>query len=73
MNGDAEYVDNGNGDIPRWLKWTFIAINRVGFPIVAFGLMYYMCETAVKANTEAISANTIILMQVRDSLNRFGR
>jgi len=68
MNG--EYEDN---EIPKWLKWSFIAINRVGFPVVAFALMWYMCEVSVKANTGAIAANTVILIEVRDALNRSNR
>lgn len=35
-------------DIPRWLRWTFIAINRVGFPIVAFFFMWYFATVSMK-------------------------
>ena len=37
------------------------ALKEVGFPIVAFFLMYYMCFTAIDANTEAIESLTRVI------------
>jgi hypothetical protein len=57
-------------DIPNWLKWTFITINRVGFPIVAFLLMYWMYRDGQMRLTAAVEANTIVLSEVKDALVR---
>ena len=57
-------------EIPKLLKWTFITINRIGFPIVAFLLMWWMCQGAIEKVNAAIQANTIVLQEVRDTLIR---
>ena len=57
-------------DIPRWLRWTFIAINRVGFPIVAFGLMWYMAEVSIIKVISTVEQNTTVLAEIRNSLDR---
>lgn len=58
-------------DIPRWLKWTFIAINRVGFPIVAFILIWYTQNVTAVKMVASIEQNTLVLMEVRDAISRF--
>lgn len=30
-------------------------VNSVGFPIVAYVMMFYMCNTTIKENTDAIT------------------
>ena len=55
-------------DIPRWLRWTFVAINRVGFPIVAFILMWYMCEISISKVVVSVNANTLVLTEVQSFL-----
>jgi hypothetical protein len=57
-------------DIPVWLKWTFTAINRIGFPIVAFILMWYMCEISIARVVGTVEQNTVVLLKVSDTLNR---
>jgi hypothetical protein len=42
-------------DIPRWLKWVMTFIDRVGFPILAFLLMWYMVATIIEKNTVTLS------------------
>lgn len=42
------------------------AISNVGFPIAAFMLMWYQCNTVVKENTAAITEMRIAL----DELNK---
>jgi len=37
------------------------AISTVGFPIVAFLLMFYQSNTTIKANTTALKELTLIL------------
>lgn len=37
------------------------AVSNVGFPIAAFLLMWYQCNTVVKENTEAITKMRLAL------------
>lgn len=37
------------------------AISNVGFPIAAFFLMWYQCNTVVKENTAAITEMKLVL------------
>lgn len=37
------------------------AISNVGFPIAAFLLMWYQCNTVVKENTAAITEMRLVL------------
>lgn len=55
-------------DIPPWLKWTLASINRVGFPIVAFILMWWMTSNSISKVTEALNQNTLVLMEVKEAL-----
>lgn len=48
-------------DIPRWLKWTFTAINRVGFPVVAFFFMWYLSTVSLKKFSDALERQSLSL------------
>lgn len=48
-------------NIPSWLKWTFIAINRVGFPIVAFFCILYMVIYSQKRLSESLERQSLSL------------
>lgn len=41
------------------------AISNVGFPIAAFLLMWYQCNTVVKENTAAITEMRIALDDIK--------
>ena len=41
------------------------AISNVGFPIAAFLLMWYQCNTVVKENTEAITEMRLALDEIK--------
>jgi hydroxyethylthiazole kinase-like sugar kinase family protein len=62
--GDPMNDNNGKkmieeiGNIPNLLKVIMTFINRVGFPIVAFILMFLMCAYSMKTNTKAMEENT---------------
>lgn len=58
-----------NGDIPTKLKWTFVAINRVGFPILAFFIMTYICYVSLNRNTEAIVRLTSVVERLADRID----
>jgi hypothetical protein len=57
-------------EIPRWLKWFFITVNRVGFPVVAFVLMWYICQVSIAKVVVSVDQNTIVLMGLKDALMR---
>lgn len=52
-----------NGDIPRFLKLTMIFIDRVGFPVLAFVLMFYMSFCSLQKVTSAVADNTKALTE----------
>ena len=41
--------------IPNNIKVLFTIINRVGFPIVAFLLMFYVCYTSLAKMTDSLN------------------
>lgn len=41
------------------------AISNVGFPIAAFLLLWYQCNTVVKKNTEAITEMRLALDNIK--------
>jgi hypothetical protein len=58
-----------NGDIPLKLKWTLTAINRVGFPILAFLIMTYLCYVSLNRNTDAIAKLTAVVERLADRID----
>ena len=41
-------------------------ISNVGFPITAFVMMFYMCNTTLKENTKAVTECTELLKEIID-------
>ena len=41
-------------------------IGNVGFPIAAFMMMYYMCNTTLKENTRAVVECTKLIHKLRN-------
>lgn len=39
-------------------------ISSVGFPIAAFVMMYYMCNTTLKENTKAVTECTELIREI---------
>ena len=70
MLPEKRRVYDEDSDIPRMLRWALVSIKEVGFPVAAFILIFYMCVVEIKANTQAITANTLILTEVRDAIYR---
>jgi hypothetical protein len=52
---------NDMNEMPKSLKMAMVFIDRVGFPIMAFLLMFYLCF-------KTLSDNTVVLIQVRETL-----
>jgi len=51
-------MDISNGDVPKLLRLVMMFIDRVGFPILAFILMFYMSFYSIQRITVAITENT---------------
>jgi len=68
--GDRKEDEDDEKFIPTWLRWTFITINRVGFPIVAFLMMWYLCQVSIAKVITSVDQNTLVLFEVRDTLSR---
>lgn len=56
--------------VPRMLRIVMIFIDRVGFPILAFIMMFVMCVVYLNRNTKAIVDNTAALAEIRTMLRR---
>jgi len=52
-------------EIPKLLRYTMLFIDRVGFPIVAFLIMAYMCFVTIQKNTEALGNLTEAVKSLR--------
>lgn len=68
MSEGRRHYDEDAG-IPSWLKWIFVAINRVGFPIVAFACMYYMMTVSLKNITVALEKQSLDLETLIVTIN----
>ena len=52
-----------NIELPKFLKLLMTFIDRVGFPILAFILMFYMSNVSIQKVTCAINDNTKALTE----------
>ena len=50
-----------NGEIPKWLKMLMVFIDRVGFPILAFLLMFYVSYVSITRMTAILQDLTLKL------------
>ena len=67
MSHEKEF--ESNGDMPKSLKWALTAINRVGFPVVAFGAMTYLCFVTLSKQTESIGRLNETLIKMTASVD----
>lgn len=44
------------GDVPKWVEISMIFIERIGFPTVAFLLIYYICYVSINKMTETLES-----------------
>jgi hypothetical protein len=51
-----------NNDIPKFLKLIMMFIDRVGFPALAFCLMFYLSFVSIQKVTSAVADNTKALV-----------
>lgn len=54
--------------LPKMLRVVMIFIDRVGFPVLAFIMMFVLCVVYVNRNTEAIMKNTEVLTEIKTQL-----
>lgn len=59
--------------IPNTIKILMIFIDRVGFPVMAFLLMFYMSFFTLKQVTGSIAENTKALVELKNSVNKHTR
>lgn len=60
-----------NGDIPKFMKLILVFIDRVGFPVMAFCLMFWMSYSSLDKATSAINTNTQALLEFKTSSLEF--
>lgn len=61
---DTLELKRGNGEVPAVLKYLMVFIDRVGFPIVAFLIMTYLCFVSLRELGKTIEGNTQALTNV---------
>ena len=54
-------------NFPQWAKLIMTMIDRIGFPILAFGVMAYMCFVTLAKVTNSIDSNSILM---RDAIGK---
>lgn len=60
-----------NGDIPKAMKMVMIFIDRVGFPVLAFILMFVMSYSSLNKMTQAMELNTKTLAEFAARFDTF--
>lgn len=54
-------------DVPQWMKIGMLFIERVGFPTVAFLLIYYVCYVSISRMTDTLQGiSTEIQLQRKE-------
>lgn len=71
MNEHHRYEDEiTKSDMPKQLRWVMIFVDRVGFPVVAFILMCYICFVTLGKNTDVLTQNTQVLVALSSKIDR---
>lgn len=60
-----------NGDVPKSIKLVMLFIDRVGFPSMAFLLMFWLSYTSLNKVTQALEDNSLVLNEFRVSSRDF--
>ena len=60
-----------NGSIPQWMRFLMVFIDRVGFPVIAFCLMFYMAYASLDKVSVAIASNTVALTKLAAVSDQF--
>jgi hypothetical protein len=54
----TEYDPMSLTKLPQWLKMVMVFIDRVGFPILAFIMMFCVCYISIDKTNKALNDNT---------------
>lgn len=65
-----EHHREADGYIPSRIKWIMTFINRVGFPIVAFGVVSYLCFATIKEQGKAILELKEVFISMKGSIDK---
>lgn len=60
-----------NGNVPRFMKLIMLFIDRVGFPVLAFILMFWMAYHSLDKATIAIKENSDALTDFKITTLKF--
>ena len=55
--------------VPEWLKYAMAFIDRVGFPVMAFLLMFYLCFRTLTDNTTVLTEVNKALVALNATLS----
>ena len=56
------------GHMPSTLRYIMIFIDRIGFPILAFCIMSYICFVTLNKLTDALTENTRVLSVIDNGI-----
>lgn len=56
--------------ITNWMKILMTFIDRVGFPVLAFLLMFWLSHTTMERMKEAIDRQTDLIQRINEKLER---
>jgi hypothetical protein len=57
-------MPNGDMELPSFLKMIMVFIDRVGFPVLAFILMFYMAFVSLGKITVVMDKNATVLTEL---------
>jgi len=60
-----------NGDVPKFMKLIMLFIDRVGFPTMAFLLMFYMANIATEKQNKALGEVCLALKDNSMAVSEF--
>lgn len=66
---DARSSRDDDKDIPSWLRWSFISINRVGFPIVVSVALFWYLGTTQKKLASSLDRQALSLEALTMTIN----
>lgn len=64
-------MSNEMSEIPKWLKLTMAFIDRVGFPVMAFVMMFYMSYSSINKIDCTLNAVVQMLGEWQTSTGEF--
>lgn len=66
---NALEVNSDDGSIPRVMRLAMVFIDRIGFPILAYLMMFYLCVVSLQRVSDAITKNTQVLTVLTEKMS----